>query len=170
MQRPTNPQETAALGLARRRAALFIGIGALVAIAMWFLTGEFVMLHCVVLAALTLAAAISSAWAAAAVLPETSRRAGMLGGMAAAMAYVLPFVALFAYRILTMDSATAAALAGDMSAAQATSLVQQGIMPGVEYYRGQYLAYAVGYLLFGLLFGMLLGALGGVLAQRYSHK
>jgi hypothetical protein len=133
---------------------------------MLVLSGEFLALHCVVLAAITLAAGLSCGWAAADVLPAAARRAGMVGGGTAAMAYVLPFIALFAYRFATMDAATAARLAGEMSAAQATNLSQQNIVPGVDYFRAQYVSYVAGYLLFGLAFGMLLGALGGMLARR----
>src|SRR4029450_818119 len=105
-------------------------------------------------------------WAGAVVLRAAARGAGMVGGVTAAMAYVLPFIALFAYRFATMDAATAARLAGEMSAAQATNLSQQNIVPGVDYFRAQYVSYVAGYLLFGLAFGMLLGALGGMLARR----
>ena len=155
-----------ALAAARGRATLFIGIGVVLALVMLLLSSEFVTLHCVMLAALTLAAALSCAWAALPILPASARRAGLVGGTTSAIAYVLPFVALFLYRIFTLDTATASRMAGEMSAAQTTSLVQQGIMPGVEYFRGQFLSYAVGYLLFGLAFGAVFGFLGGVLARR----
>ena len=149
---------------------MFVGAGIVAAIAMLLLSSEFVALHCVILAALTLAAALSCAWAAIAIQPESARQAGLFGGMATALAYVLPFVVLFLYRFATMDAATAAGLAGEMSAAQATNLAQQQIIPGVEYFRGQYISYVFGYLLFGLLFGALLGAIGGLLARRSAQK
>jgi hypothetical protein len=169
-----NPSQTypykQAMAAARRRATLFIGIGAVLALVMLFLSSEFVTLHCILLAALTLSAALSCAWAAIPILPQSARRAGLVGGTTAAVAYVLPFVALFVYRIFTMDLTTASRMAGEMSAAQTTSLMQQGIMPGVEYFRGQFLSYAVGYLLFGLAFGALLGTLGGILATRTGQR
>ena len=69
-------------------------------------------------------------------------------------------------QMLVVACNTASALAGKMSSAEATALGQQGIVPGVEYFRGSYLAYMVGYLLFGLIFGMLFGAVGGLLVKR----
>jgi hypothetical protein len=89
--------------------------------------------------------------------------------MLTAMAYVWPFALVALYRFLTLDEVTAARLAGEMSAAQATSLVQQNITPGLEYFRGQYVSYIFGYVLFGLLFGWALGALGGVFARRTAQ-
>jgi len=163
---PVNPQYAIALGQASKRALIYIGIGIAAAIVMLILTGEYVAFHCMVLAAVTLAAALSSAWSAASVLPEASPRAGMLGGMTAAMAYVLTFVAAYFVRFITLDEKMASLLAGEMSSAQATALVQQGMLPGLDYFRGQYLAYMVGYLLFGLIIGMLLGALGGYVVKR----
>jgi hypothetical protein len=166
----TQPSSAAimARAAARRRAYVFIAAGVIAAVAMLVLSGEFVALHCIVLAALTLAAALSCAWAAIPIQPEFARRAGIIGGLSAALAYVLPFIAVFLYRFATMDDATAARLAGEMSSAQATNLVQQNIVPGVEYFRGQYLSYVFGYLLFGLAFGALFGGLGGLLARRQT--
>jgi small-conductance mechanosensitive channel len=158
------------MAAARHRATLFVGIGVALALVMLVLSSEFVTLHCVVLAALVLAAALSCAWVAIPLAAQSARRAGMLGGTVAALAYVLPFVGVFVYRIFTIDAATASRMAGELSASQATSLVQQGILPGVEYFRGQFLSYAVGYLLFGLAFGTLLGALGGILATRTGQR
>ncbi|MCL5997680.1 MAG: hypothetical protein M1546_16725 [Chloroflexi bacterium] len=163
--------EIAAMSAARRRSWAFAGIGAVAAVLMLLLSGEFVTLHCVILAAITLAAGLSCAWAASTYLPAAGRRAGMLGGMTAALAYVLPFIVVFVHRLITIDAATASRMAGELSAAQATSLIQQSIVPGVDYFRGQYISYVAGYLLFGLLFGMLLGALGGLLARRtHTHS
>ena len=167
-KRERAPTEIAAMSAARRRSWVFAGIGPVTAVLMLLLSSEFVTLHCVVLAAITLAAGLSCAWAAATFLPAAGRRAGMLGGMTAALAYILPFIAVFVYRLITLDTATAARMAGELSAAQATTLMQQNIIPGLDYFRGQYISYVAGYLLFGLLFGMLLGALGGVLAGRTS--
>ena len=165
MKRQPSPLEVTALRAARRRSWIFTGIGVAAALVMLLLSSEFVALHCIVLAAVTLAASLSCAWAATQVAPATARRAGMLGGMTAAMAYVLPFMALFIFRLVTLDEATAARMAGELSVAQATNLGQQNIVPGVEYFRGQYVSYVAGYLLFGLTFGMLLGTLGGILAR-----
>jgi uncharacterized membrane protein (DUF485 family) len=154
----------------RRTATLYASVGVGLALVMLFLSSEFVTLHCVVLAALTLAAAYTCAWAALPIFPQSVRRAGLVGGTTAAVAYVLPFIVLFVYRIFTIDIAMASLMAGEMSAAQTTSLMQQGIFPGVAYFRGQYLSYAVGYLFFGLAFGALLGMLGGILAMRTGQR
>jgi hypothetical protein len=166
VNKPADPLFAIVLGPTGKRALLYIGIGAVAAVVMLVLTGEYVAFHCMVLAAVTLAAALSSAWTTASILPQASPRAGMLGGMLAALAYVLVFIAVYFVRFVTLDNNTAAILAGKMSTAQATALGQQGIMPGVEYFRGEYLAYMVGYLLFGLIFGMLLGAVAGLLVKR----
>jgi small-conductance mechanosensitive channel len=166
MKKQRSPQEIAALAAARRRSLLFILAAVVIGLAMLMLSSEFVALHCVVLAALTLAAAVSCATVAIPILAPAAQRAGMHGGMATALAYAAPFMLFFAYRFITLDDATAARLAGDLSAAQATTLMQQGIMPGSDYFRAQYVSYVFGYLLFALVFGMLLGALGGILARR----
>jgi hypothetical protein len=165
-RRRRTPQEIAALAAARNRSLLFALAGVLLAVLMLLMAGEFLALECVVLAALSLAAGISCAWAASAVEPQTYRPAGLLGGVTAALAYALPFVLVYAYRAITIDAETAGRLAGELSAAQATELVRQQIMPGLEYFRAQFISYALGYALFGLLFGGILGTLGGILAYR----
>ena len=164
------PQETAALAAARGKTLLFVGLSILLAVVMQVLSVEFIAMHCIVLAAITLAAAVTCAWAVIPILPQAARRAGMQGGMTSALAYVLPFLVVTAYRFATLDSASAGRMAAEMSAAQATNLTQQGIPPGVEYFRGQFISYMAGYLLFGLLFGMALGALGGIIAQRTAKR
>jgi hypothetical protein len=169
MKKRRSPSEIQALAASRRRSLLFVGVGIIIAIIVNALSSEFLALQCVVLAAITLGGALSCAWAAVAIDPVAAPRAGMQAGMLTAMAYVLPFALVALYRFLTLDEVTAARLAGEMSAAQATSLVQQNITPGLEYFRGQYVSYIFGYVLFGLLFGWALGALGGVFARRTAQ-
>ena len=166
MKKRRSPSELQALAASRRRSLLFVGVGIVSAVVVSVLSSEFLAIQCVVLAAITLGGAISCAWAAVSIDPAAAPRAGMQAGMVIAMAYVLPFALIALGRFLTLDDATASRLAGEMSAAQATTLVQQHITPGLEYFRGQYVSYIFGYVLFGLLFGWLLGALGGVLARR----
>jgi hypothetical protein len=172
MKKQRTPGEVAVMAAAmaagRRRSLVFVAGGILLALLMLVLSSEFVALQCVVLAALALAAGLSCAWAAIPILPAAARRAGMQGGVTAALAYVVPLIAFTFYRFATMNEATASRLAGEMSAAQATSLVQQNILPGVDYFRGQYVSFMFGYLLFGLVLGMLLGALGAIIASRQA--
>lgn len=168
MKSQRSPTVATTLAAARRRSLPFVGIAIALALVMLLLSSEFVALQCVVLAALSLAAGLSCAWAASPILPAVARRAGIQGGVIAALAYVLPLIIFTFYHFVTLDAATAAWLAGEMSAAQATNLVQQGIIPNVDYFRGQYASYMAGYLFFGLAFGMLLGALGGILASKQS--
>src|SRR5690348_11834043 len=110
MSTAPSPDARAAQSAARRRAVLFAVAGVVCAVGMLVLSSEFVALHCVLLAALSLAAALSCAWAAIPIHAASARRAGMVGGLTAALAYVLPFMALFLYRFATMDDATAARL------------------------------------------------------------
>ena len=157
-----------ALSATRGRSMVFAGAAIVLAGVMIALSSEFLALHCVMLAAITLGAAISCAWAATAIDPPSAPRAGMQAGILTAMAYVLPFSFFALYRLLTLDDSTASRLAGEMNAAQATSLIQQNITPGLEYFRGQYVSYIFGYILFGLVLGWGLGTLGGILARRTS--
>lgn len=166
MKRKVSPQEVQALAAARRRSLIFVLAGLVLALLAMALSGEFLALHCIILAALTLASALSAAWAAIPLYAEAATRAGMRAGMLSAMAFVIPFALLALYHFITLDDATAARLAGEMNAAQTTNLALQNIQPGLEYFRGEYVSYIFGYVLFGLIFGSGLGWVGGLLARR----
>ena len=45
-------------------------------------------------------------------------------------------------------------------------MIEQNIQVGVDYFRGEYISYASGYLLFGLIAGFVFGSLGAALARR----
>ncbi len=169
MKKRSTVSELQALSVARRRSLLFVAVAVAVALIVLALTSEVIALQCIVLAALTLAGALASAWAAVSIDPKAASRAGMQAGILVAMAYVMPMALYAFYRFITLDGAMAARLAGEMSAAEATNLVQQHITPGLEYFRGQFVSYIFGYILFGLLFGWLLGAVAGVIAKRTSR-
>ncbi|HEY3288723.1 MAG TPA: hypothetical protein VGK87_01210 [Anaerolineae bacterium] len=161
-----SPTETLALKAARRRSLIFLTAALALSVLMLALSSEFLALQCVVLAALTLGTGISCASAANDIDAKAAAPAAARAGVLAAMAYVMPLILVVFYRFVTLDAAGAARLAGQLSAAQATSLIQANITPGLEYFRGQYVSYIFGYFLFGLLFGWGFGAFGRILARR----
>lgn len=122
MKRTPSPEESQALAAARRRSLIFVVAGLVLALLAIAYSSEFLALHCVILAALTLAAALSCAWAAIPIYPCAASRAGIRAGMLAAMAFVIPFALLALYRFITLDDATASRLAGEMNAAQTANL------------------------------------------------
>ncbi|MCL4505100.1 MAG: hypothetical protein M1434_04120 [Chloroflexi bacterium] len=169
MKKRPSPAELQALAAARRRSLLFVIAAVALSLLAIVLSSEFLALHCVMLAAVTLAAALSSAWAAIPIDPSVAPRAGMQAGMGTAMAFVLPFAMLALYHFAALDAATASRMAGEMNASQATNLALQNITPGLEYFRGEYVSYIFGYMLFGLVFGFGLGWLGGILARHTAR-
>ena len=110
------------MAAARRRSLIFVVAGLVLALLAIAYSSEFLALHCVILAALTLAAALSCAWAAIPIYPCAASRAGIRAGMLAAMAFVIPFALLALHRFITLDDATASRLAGEMNAAQTANL------------------------------------------------
>ena len=165
-----SPDEAAALRAALRRSVFVAAVSLAAALAAMLLAREFLLMHMLLLAAVSLSGGLSCARAALPIHPPSCRRAGNIGGMVAALTYVAPFIVLFSYLAAVMDGATAAELAGQMTAAEATRLIEQNISVGADYFRGQYISYASGYLMFGLVAGFAMGTLGAAIVKRGRAK
>ncbi len=165
-RKSVSQDEALALRVTLRRGA-FVGVlSFIVALIGLLLSRDFLLMHMVLLAAVSLSGGIACARAALPVHAPSYRRAGNIGGMIAALVFVAPFIVVFSYLAAVMDSALAAELAAGLSAAETTALIEQNIQVGVDYFRGQYISYASGYLLFGLMSGFVCGSLGAALARR----
>lgn len=165
-RKSVSQDEALALRAALRRGALSGVLSFVVAVIGLLLSRDFLLMHMVLLAAVSFSGGLSCARAALPVHPPSYRRAGNIGGMIAALAFVLPYLVVFSYLAAVMDSALAAEMAAGLSAAETTALIEQNIQVGVDYFRGQYISYASGYLLFGLIAGFVFGSLGAALARR----
>jgi len=165
-RKSVSQDEALALRAALGRGA-FIGVlSFVVAVIGLLLSRDFLLMHMVLLAAVSLSGGLACARAALPVHAPSHRRAGNIGGMIAALVFVLPYLVVFSYLAAVMDSALAAEMAAGMSAAETTALIEQNIQVGVDYFRGQYISFASGYLLFGLTSGFVFGSLGAALARR----
>lgn len=133
---------------------------------MLLLSSYFLQLHCVMAFAVALAGGIAAARAAMPHEPNWFRGAGSLGGLYATVGYALPFVAFNLYNWLTITPAIAAQRMAQLSPDQIALAQQNNLQLGVEYFKGQDVAYVFGYLLFGMLIGSLAGIVGGILAKR----
>jgi hypothetical protein len=165
-KRAPAPEEVLALRMALRRAAFAAAVGLAVALIAMALSREFLLMHMALLAAVAVSGGMSCARVVAAAHPPSRRRAGNIGGMAAALAFVVPFIVAFSALAAGMDAEQAGRLAAGLSAAEASELIRQNIEPGVDYFRGQYISYASGYLLFGLMAGFAGGSVGAALVGR----
>lgn len=165
-RKSVSQDEVLALRAALRRGA-FIGVlSFVVALIGLLLSRDFLLMHMVLLAAVSLSGGIACARAALPLHPPSYRRAGNIGGMIAALIFVAPFIVVFSYLAAVMDATLAAELAAGLTAAETTALIERNIQVGVDYFRGQYISYASGYLLFGLTSGFVFGSLGAALARR----
>ncbi len=165
-RKSVSQDEALALRVTLQRGA-FVGVlSFIVGLIGLLLSRDFLLMHMVLLVAVSLSGGIACARTALPVHPPSYRRAGNIGGMIAALVFVAPFIVVFSYLAAVMDSALAAQLAAGLSAAETTALIEQNIQVGVDYFRGQYISYASGYLLFGLMSGFLCGSLGAALARR----
>ncbi len=165
-RKSVSQDEALALRAALGRGA-FIGVlSFVVAVIGLLLSRDFLLMHMVLLAAVSLSGGLACARAALPVHAPSYRRAGNIGGMIAALVFVLPYLVVFSYLAAVMDSTLAAEMAAGMSAAETTALIEQNIQVGVDYFRGQYISFASGYLLFGLTSGFVFGSLGAALARR----
>lgn len=165
-RKSVSQDEVLALRAALRRGAFIGALSFVVALIGLLLSRDFLLMHMVLLAAVSLSGGIACARAALPAHPPSYRRAGNIGGMIAALVFVAPFIVVFSYLAAVMDATLAAELAAGLSAAETTALIEQNIQVGVDYFRGQYISYASGYLLFGLIAGFVFGSLGAALARR----
>jgi hypothetical protein len=166
MKKQRNPSEIQAMAAARGRAWFVAAITFVVGIVMLFLSADFLALHCVMGVAVALSGGIAAARAAIPIYPAAYRAAGSTGGIVASLAYALPFVLYNLYRFLTLGDQEVARRLAALSSNQLAQITQQNIQAGIEFFRGQDVAYIFGYLSFALLFGWIVGSLGGALARR----
>lgn len=154
------------MSAARKRSLFVAAIAFIVGVVMLVLSSYFLQLHCVMAFAVALAGGIAAARAAMPYEPAWYRGAGSTGGLYAAIGYALPFIGFNLYNWLTITPALASQRMAQLSPEQIALAQQNSIQLGVEYFKGQDIAYVFGYLMFALLIGTLVGLIGGVLAKR----
>ncbi len=166
MKSQPSPSERAARRAARLRglfvAAISLGIGVLVLL----MAESFLAMHCVIAAAVALSGGIAAGRAALPLHAGSARSAGAIGGTYAALGYALPFMVHNLVRWANTNEETVALRMAQLSPQEIAQAQQWNITIGVDYFRGQDIAFLFGYLLFALLFGWVLGVIGGLLAQR----
>ncbi len=166
MKKTRTPSELAASSAARKRGLFVASIGLLVGLLMLALSSSFLAMHCVMAAAVALAGGIASARAAIPHHRQSSRAAGVTGGLYAALAYALPFMAYNFVRWLNVTEESAALRMAEMTPEQLAMVREQNIVLGAEFFRGQDIAFLFGYLLFALFFGWVFGIVGAGIASR----
>jgi hypothetical protein len=156
--------ELAAAKAARLRGWLMSAIAAAIGAVMLLLGGEFLALHCVLMAG----AAVAGGRAAAALLqdPKSARSAGSTGGMLTALGYAMPFIIYYTYRWATLSDADVARRLAALTPGELAQMRQLNMQPGYEYFVGQDVSLIFGYLLAALFFGWLAGMAGGSMARR----
>lgn len=165
----TSAQVQAALA-ARKRALFVAVISFVVGILMLLLSNTFLALHCAVAAAIAWSGGSAAARAAIPIDRDSFRAAGVTGGIYAALAYALPFMAYNFYRYLNVSEASVATRAAELTPEQFTMMEQFKVVLGAEFFRGQDISYVFGYLLFALLFGWIIGMIGGALAKQQMER
>lgn len=142
--------------------AIAVAIGAV----MLLLGGEFLALHCVLMAGAAVAGGRAAAGAALQRDPKSARSAGSTGGMLTALGYALPFIIFYIQRWATLTDADMARRLAALTPGELTQMQQLNIQPGYDYFAGQDVSLIFGYPLAALLFGWLAGMAGGSLARR----
>lgn len=133
---------------------------------MLLLTNNFVQLHCLMLVAVSLSGGIAAGRAAHPIDPDSTRSAGVTGGLYAALAFVLPFMVYNLYLLFSINDQTVAARAAQLTQGELANIQQFNVAVDAEYFRRQDTAIIFGYFLFALIFGWLVGMIGGILARR----
>lgn len=142
------------------------GVGLVMGLVMLALSADFLAMHCVVAAAVAVSGGIAAARSAIPHRADSYGSAGSLGGLYAALGYGLPFMVFNFINWLNVNEQTAAARAAQLSPEQIAQLREMNLVVGVDFFRGQDIAYLFGYLLFALIFGWLFGRVGGIIALR----
>ncbi len=166
MKKIRTPSQIQATSAARKRGLFVAAIALLVGTVMLILSNYFLQLHCVMAAAVALAGGIAAARAALPIDRESARSAGSMGGTYAAVAYALPFMLFNFVQFSTVTAQTVGQRISQLAPEQIAQIEQNNIQLGVDFFKGQDVAYLFGYLLFALLFGWVFGMVGGVLAKR----
>ena len=166
MKKTRSENEVAALRAARRSGWKMGAAALVIGAVMVVLSGDFVALHCVLLAAAALAGGRAAGAAAVAYDPASVLPAGSSGGMLAALGFALPFMAASLYRWATLNEVNVPARIAALSPRELAQMAQFNIQPGLEYFAAGEWSYVFGYLLAAVLFGWLVGMVGGTMAHR----
>ncbi len=166
MKKVRTPDQRRAAAAARTRGLFVAAIALVVGIIMLMLSNYFLQMHCVMALALTLSGGIAAARAAMWIDRDSALAAGRTGGLYAGLAYALPFVIFNFSQYVNINAQTLNQRIAQLSAEQISQIEQNNIQLGIEFFKGQDIAYVFGYLLFALLFGALFGSIGGALARR----
>lgn len=170
MKKIRTPAQLEAAGAARRRALFIAGIAFVAGALMLLLTNNFVSLHCVTLMAAALSGGIAAGRAAHPIDPDSTRSAGVTGGLYAAIAFVLPFMLYSLVQLFGINDQTVAARAAQLTQAELANIQQFNVAVDAEYFRRQDTAIVFGYLFFALIFGAVIGMIGGVIARRQMSR
>lgn len=169
MKKHSSKQAEDARRAARSRGPLVFAIGLAAGMLAALTTGEFILYHCVLAAAVAASGGMSLANAAVPLDPPSATSAGTRGGLLAAIGYAAPFMAVSGYNLFQVNDASAARMLAALTPAQVAQAEQFFINPGtkpVDYFQAQYVSYFFGYLLAALFFGWLFGAVGGAIIRR----
>lgn len=168
MKKVRTPDQIRAAKAARSRALFVAAIALGVGIIVLVLSNYFLQMHCVMALAVTLSGGIAAARAAMPIERDSALAAGRTGGLYAGVAYALPFAAFNFVQYLNVNVQNLNQRIAQLSTEQIAQIEQNNIQLGIEFFKGQDIAYLFGYLLFALLFGAVFGAIGGAIARRQA--
>ena len=166
MKRTRTPNEEAVGAATRKTGLRFLLIGLAVGLVMLLITPDYFALHLTMLAALGVAAGLTTARAVLGIDTREARSAGGSGGAYAGFGYALPFIAYYLYRFITFNDAEFARRLAQLSAKETQAIQQAGFAIGFEYFRQQDVSFIFFFLIIGTLVGWLLGMVGGLLSKR----
>jgi len=166
LKKVRTPSQIQATAAARKRGLFVAGIAFVVGVVMLLLSNYFLQLHCVMAAAVALAGGIAAARAAMPIDRESARSAGVIGGVYATVAYALPFMVFNFVQFNAVTTQTVGQRISQLAPEQIAQIEQNNIQLGVDFFKGQDIAYLFGYLLFALMFGAVFGLAGAVLVKR----
>lgn len=169
MKRQSSKQAEQARRAERARGPLVFAVGLAAGALAAAATGEFILYHCILAAAVAASGGMSLANAAVPLDPPSATGAGTRGGLLASLGYAVPFMAVAGYSFLQVNDASAARMLAALTPAQVAQAEQFLINPAkspVDYFQAQYVSYFFGYLLAALFFGWLFGMVGGAIIRR----
>ncbi len=170
MKQERHPNELAALAAGQRRGRAAGLIGLAVGLLFVVLAAEFQAANCVLMMTTALMGGIMSGRAAAVEHAPAAGRAGRNGGTLAAFGLALPFCLYYGFQAATMTDATVARQLAALSPAEATTIAQAGITPGLPYFQQLYVSYIGAYVIFAALLGQIGGWVGGLIGRRSVEK
>lgn len=170
MKKVRTPAQIEATGAARKRALFIAAIAFIIGALMMLLTNNFVALHCVMLMAVALSGGIAAGRAAFPIDHDSTRSAGMTGGLYAAIAFVLPFILFNLVLLFSINDQSVAARTAQLTPAELANIQQFNVLIDAEYFHRQDTAIVFGYLFFALLFGAIVGLIGGIIARQQMTR